>query len=87
MRELVSPLACPFTWDDIVLSPGVRRHLYEFEAQARLRWEVYEDWGFGRLCALGRGVTALFAGPSGSGKTMAAQVLAVIELQVGDPAI
>ena len=76
MRELVSPLACPFTWDDIVLSPGVRRHLYEFEAQARLRWEVYEDWGFGRLCALGRGVTALFAGPSGSGKTMAAQVLA-----------
>jgi SpoVK/Ycf46/Vps4 family AAA+-type ATPase len=54
----------------------VRRHLAEFEAQARLRWPVYEEWGFERLCPLGRGITALFAGPSGSGKTMAAQVLA-----------
>ena len=76
MRELFTPLPCPFTWNDIVLTPAIRRHLYEFEAQARLRWEVYEEWGFGRLCPLGRGVAALFAGPSGSGKTMAAQVLA-----------
>ena len=74
--ELFTPLPCPFTWDDIVLAPGVRRHLLEFEAQARLRWQVYEEWGFGALCPLGRGITALFAGPSGSGKTMAAQVLA-----------
>jgi hypothetical protein len=76
LRELFTPLPCPFTWNDIVLTPGIRRHLYEFEAQARLRREVYEEWGFGRLCPLGRGVAALFAGPSGSGKTMAAQVLA-----------
>jgi len=74
--ELFSPLPCPFTWDDIVLSPSVRRHLAELEEQARLRWLVYEEWGFERLFALGRGVTALFAGPSGTGKTMAAQVLA-----------
>ena len=51
-------------------------HLAELEEQARLRWLVYEEWGFERLFALGRGVTALFAGPSGTGKTMAAQVLA-----------
>ncbi len=76
MHELVSRLAAPFTWDDIVLTSGLRRHLYEFEAQARLRLEVYEEWGFGRLFPLGRGVAALFAGPSGSGKTMAAQVVA-----------
>jgi SpoVK/Ycf46/Vps4 family AAA+-type ATPase len=37
---------------------------------------VYEDWGFERLCPLGKGITALFAGPSGTGKTMAAQVVA-----------
>jgi hypothetical protein len=74
--DLLSPLPCPFTWDDIVLAPGVRRHLLEFETQARLRWQVYEEWGFGTLCPLGRGITALFAGPSGSGKTMAAQVIA-----------
>lgn len=74
--ELFTPLDCPYTWDDIVLTAGVRQHLAELEAQARLRAAVYEEWGFERLVALGRGVTALFAGPSGTGKTMAAQVLA-----------
>ncbi len=74
--ELFTPLPLPFTWDDIVLSEPVRRHLVEFEGQARLRWPVYEEWGFDRLVPLGRGITAMFAGPSGTGKTMAAQVLA-----------
>jgi hypothetical protein len=74
--ELFMPLVCPFTWDDIILPPAVREHLAEFEQQIRLRWQVYEDWGFSRLCPLGAGITAMFAGPSGTGKTMAAQVLA-----------
>jgi hypothetical protein len=74
--ELFTHLACPFTWDDIILSPANRDHLGELEQQARLRPAVYEDWGFRRLCPMGRGITAMFAGPSGTGKTMAAQVLA-----------
>ncbi len=74
--ELFTPLPCPFTWDDIILSASVRQHLADLEDQARLRWLVYEEWGFERLFALGRGLTALFAGPSGTGKTMAAQILA-----------
>jgi hypothetical protein len=74
--ELFMPLVCPYTWDDIVLTAPVRRHLGELEEQARLRRVVYEDWGFARLCPMGQGITALFAGPSGTGKTMAAQVLA-----------
>lgn len=74
--ELFTPLVCPYTWDDIVLSPTLREHLGELEQQVRLRWPVYEEWGFERLCPLGRGITAMFAGPSGTGKTMAAQVLA-----------
>lgn len=73
---LVSSLARPYAWDDLVLSPMLRRHLEELESQARLRWSVYEDWGFGRFLPMGRGITALFAGPSGTGKTMAAQVIA-----------
>jgi SpoVK/Ycf46/Vps4 family AAA+-type ATPase len=74
--DVLQPLPCPYTWDDLVLTPDLRRHLEEFEQQARLRWFVYEQWGFGRLCPLGKGITALFAGPSGTGKTMAAQVIA-----------
>jgi len=74
-HELFTPLGCPYTWDDIVLPPGVRRHLLELMEQARLRWQVYEEWGFGRLCPLSKGITAMFAGASGTGKTMAAQVL------------
>jgi AAA+ superfamily predicted ATPase len=74
--ELFAPLPCPYTWQDIVLPPDLREHLAEVEQQAHCRWAVYDEWGFGRLCPLGRGISALFAGPSGTGKTMAAQVMA-----------
>jgi len=74
--DLLTPLPLPFDWADLVLAAGTAAHLREFEAQARDRGPVLDDWGFGRLAALGRGTTALFAGPSGTGKTMAAQVLA-----------
>jgi len=74
--ELFMPLPCPFEWKDIVLADHVSIHLAELETQAHLRGEVYEDWGFARLCPLGKGISALFAGPSGTGKTMAAQVIA-----------
>lgn len=75
-HELLSPLAQPYVWDDLIVAPQLAGHLREFEAQARARGEVLDDWGLARLTPLGRGVTALFAGPSGTGKTMAAQVLA-----------
>lgn len=74
--ELFTLLPCPFTWDDIVLPPHLREHLAELQQQVRLRDPVYEEWGFERLCPLGRGITGLFSGASGTGKTMAAQVLA-----------
>lgn len=74
--DILSLLPCPYDWDDLVLAPELRAQLQEVAAQIRLRWEVYEDWGFGRLAHLGAGIAALFAGPSGTGKTMAAQVLA-----------
>ena len=74
--ELFVSLPCPYGWEDIVLAANVRQHLTELEQQARLRSEVYQEWGFERLCPMGQGITAMFAGPSGTGKTMAAQVLA-----------
>ena len=75
-EELVSPVPLPYNWGDLVLPPAVSAHLREFETQARLRSVVYDDWGFGRFCPTGQGITAMFAGPSGTGKTMAAQVMA-----------
>lgn len=73
---LLSPLPCPYVWDDLVLTGGVVVRLRDLEARVLLRTEVLDDWGFSRLTPGSRGVTALFAGPSGTGKTMAAQVLA-----------
>jgi SpoVK/Ycf46/Vps4 family AAA+-type ATPase len=73
---LLAPVPLPYTWDDLVLAPHVAEHVRELEAQARLRGDVLDQWGFADLAAMGRGLTALFAGPSGCGKTMAAQVLA-----------
>jgi hypothetical protein len=73
---LVTPVVSAYGWDDLVVAPSVRGKLRDFEQQVRLRAEVLDDWGFGRLLPTGRGSFALFAGPSGTGKTMAAQVLA-----------
>jgi hypothetical protein len=44
--------------------------------QVRLRWRVYENWGFEKCMNRGLGISALFAGDSGTGKTMAAEVIA-----------
>ncbi len=75
-NALLTRLSCPYTWDDLVLPADVVTQLRAFETQVRLRWTVYEDWGFSRLTHLGHGISALFGGPSGTGKTMAAQVMA-----------
>jgi MoxR-like ATPase len=75
-HSLLTLLPLPYDWGDLVLPPGVERQLREFENQVRLRWSVYEDWGFSRLTHLGAGIAALFGGPSGTGKTMTAQVIA-----------
>ena len=75
-HHLLTRLDCPYEWDDMVLGAETARHLREFADQVRLRWRVYDDWGFRKLTHLGCGIAALFAGPSGTGKTMAAQVIA-----------
>ncbi|HEY4042918.1 MAG TPA: ATP-binding protein [Rhodopila sp.] len=75
-QALLTTLPTPYEWDDLVLPADVTAHLRAFEDQVRLRWAVYEEWGFARLTHLGHGIAALFGGPSGTGKTMAAQVMA-----------
>jgi hypothetical protein len=87
--NLLVRLPLPFEPDDLILPLTVQEAINDFENQVRLRWDVYEQWGFERLCPDGRGLIALLAGPSGTGKTMAAQVLARrlgLELYRLDPA-
>ena len=64
------------TWDDLVLPPATLRQVKEVAAAVRHRHVVYDDWGFGRRVASGRGLKVLFAGTSGTGKTMTAGVIA-----------
>ncbi|HEU5483459.1 MAG TPA: ATP-binding protein, partial [Microlunatus sp.] len=63
-------------WDDLVLTPVVRRALIELAARARHRDQVLTRWRMRRGGGRGRGVIALFAGDSGTGKTMSAEVIA-----------
>jgi len=69
-------LTQPYTRSDLVLPQDLLDELDLASAWMRNRRRVFEDWGFGRRIALGRGLTALFTGQPGTGKTMAAQVLA-----------
>lgn len=88
--SLLERLPLPFVPEDLILPATVQKTLDDFENQVRYRWDVYEQWGFERLCPNGRGLIGLFAGPSGTGKTMAAQVLACrlgLELYRLDPAL
>jgi MoxR-like ATPase len=75
-HALLTRLPLPYGWDDLVVPEEIADQLRAFESQVRLRWAVYEEWGFVRLAHLGLSISALFGGPSGTGKTMAAQVLA-----------
>jgi hypothetical protein len=63
-------------WDDLVVTPTVRKALTDLAARARHRDQVLADWRMRRGGGRGRGVTALFAGDSGTGKTMSAEVIA-----------
>lgn len=63
-------------WDDLVLTPIVRRALLDLADRARHRDQVLTQWRMRRGGGRGRGVIALFAGDSGTGKTMSAEVIA-----------
>ena len=65
-----------YSWDDIVLPDDRLEQLREICNYVKYRALVYDDWGFDRRLAMGKGLNVLFAGPSGTGKTMAADVMA-----------
>ncbi|MEE4279091.1 MAG: ATP-binding protein [Halieaceae bacterium] len=76
LGDLATPMTAPARWSDLVLPEREMATLRAIAAQVRQRRRVYDDWGFAREGARGRGVSVLFSGPSGTGKTLAAEVLA-----------
>ncbi|MFZ0548662.1 MAG: ATP-binding protein, partial [Candidatus Promineifilaceae bacterium] len=76
LSALATKIAPRYRWRDIVLPDDTLQQLREMVNTAEKRPTVYENWGFGRKMALGKGVSALFAGESGTGKTMAADIMA-----------
>jgi Winged helix domain, variant/ATPase family associated with various cellular activities (AAA) len=76
LGELATPVRSAYGWADLVLPDDRLAVLREIADQVRHHTRVWDEWGFARRIAYGRGLSALFSGPPGTGKTMAAQVLA-----------
>jgi SpoVK/Ycf46/Vps4 family AAA+-type ATPase len=76
LRGLAQVVTPRYSWDDIILPRQSTALLREVYLSVRHRRKVYDEWGFDRKLALGKGVNVLFYGPSGTGKTMAADILA-----------
>ncbi len=76
LASLAQKITPHYAWTDIVLPADRLAQLRELCNSVKYRAQVYDDWGFDRKLAVGKGVNALFAGPSGTGKTMAAEIIA-----------
>ena len=76
LGKMASRVNAAYTWEDLILPPEQKRRLKNACAQVEYRHRVYDQWGFGKKVAYGRGLSMLFTGPPGTGKTMAAQVIA-----------
>jgi len=73
---VASRVETPFGRADLILPADIMQQIDEVLAFYRQRPRLLYAWGFDRILAYGRGVSALFSGPPGTGKTMAAGVLA-----------
>jgi len=76
LAKLATKILPRYTWDDIVLPEDTLDQLYEMVNMVKHRPKVYDQWGFDRKLAMGKGLSALFAGGSGTGKTMSADIMA-----------
>lgn len=76
LSTLARKITPKYRWGDLVLPSDRMEQLREICNYVKYRSRVYDDWGFDRKLAMGKGLSALFAGPSGTGKTMAADIIA-----------
>ena len=76
LSELATKIKPRYRWEEIILPADTRAILQELVNTVQHRPKVYQEWGFGKKMALGKGLNALFAGESGTGKTMSADIIA-----------
>jgi MoxR-like ATPase len=76
LGKLAVKVETPHGWEDLVLPAATLQRVKEIAAAIRHRDRVFQQWGFARRVAAGRGLKVLFAGTSGTGKTMTAGVIA-----------
>ncbi len=76
LEEQASLIHAKYDWKDLVLPEEEKTMLMNACDQITYKHIVYNNWGFEKRLAYGRGVSMLFAGPPGTGKTMAARVVA-----------
>ena len=74
LADLVPPST--FAIDDLILVESEKDKFQEVIFYSQARDTIYNDWGFGRKFAYGRGLSVLFYGPPGTGKTMGATIIA-----------
>ena len=76
LSTLATKIVPRYRWKDIILPRDTLAQLHEAVNTVKQRPTVYEQWGFGRKMAMGKGLNALFAGEPGTGKTMSAEIIA-----------
>lgn len=76
LGALAKKITPRYTWADLVVPADRTAQLREMCLHVRYGPRVFEEWGFDRKLAGGKGLNVLFAGEPGTGKTMASEVLA-----------
>ncbi|MEO8704661.1 MAG: ATP-binding protein [Kofleriaceae bacterium] len=64
------------TWSHVILPADIQDSITELIARIRHKRTVFDRWGFDRVMATSRGLTALFQGGPGTGKTLVAGAIA-----------
>ncbi|MEQ8959533.1 MAG: ATP-binding protein, partial [Coleofasciculus sp. C2-GNP5-27] len=76
LSKLAQKVTPHYQWNDIILPTDQLQILREICNTLKYRALIYEDWGFDRKLAMGKGLNVFFAGLPGTGKTMAADIIA-----------
>jgi SpoVK/Ycf46/Vps4 family AAA+-type ATPase len=76
LEALTQKIKPHYRWEQIILPADRVELLREICNAVKYRALVYDQWGFDRKLAMGKGLNLLFAGPPGTGKTMAADIIA-----------